>query len=571
MTARIKVSLAFQLDEDGVVLRRKKSLTFAADDTLLRVYETISGALGGAPLWPKDLGSRLREGEASPQFLHEHGGLQVWQPVLFEARLGSLVQGSHEDDSLNLLLRAVRSASSSSDAQSIGPFLGAATVGIDAGEGERFKKESAQETVQQMDQQQNGEASAVSAPRGGLIPPGVLRLQQPQQALAVSEVSRGEQRPPPCRGSMPPRGFHASGEEFFQAQLLEALERSQRLTRQLVMASMIEEQVERLLSLEGAPPPSALPAASRLLTLDFAPSTAPPQTPPPYIQSAGSLAALATTAPGERSPQEAAGVSGVAARDAAARNGGGVAQKSDAVIALPIAKQQPRATSPQLATVVRLWTRMNSQEELSTTAPVQDAMRPVDEQAALADQLFDVVSSNDVVALQELVDQGVDVNKVTAKGSHVLFRAVIKARQLDVVNLLLQARSNLHVRDEKGSQVMHFWARATVNRNFLLDMGKALLNSRADVNAQRSHDRMTPLHNTVVGHNNRRGWLDFHKALMLVRHGADVHLTTSTGQRPLHLVHTDGRAATKKLLLLLSSPCREYWPTCGQVDCPWCA
>lgn len=191
-----------------------------------------------------------------------------------------------------------------------------------------------------------------------------------------------------------------------------------------------------------------------------------------------------------------------------------------------------------------------------------------------AEELFDIVSRNDMQALREILATQVDVNECTAKGSHVLFRAVIKARELDMVHMLLNAAADPRSTDEKGNQVMHFWARATVGRNHLLDMGRSLLLAGADVNAQRFNDGMSPLHHVVVGHNNRRGWLDFHKALMLVRHGANIYLQTHVGQLPLSLVSVDGRAATKKLMQLLNygiQDGRNDWPRCDQAGCAWCS
>jgi len=191
-----------------------------------------------------------------------------------------------------------------------------------------------------------------------------------------------------------------------------------------------------------------------------------------------------------------------------------------------------------------------------------------------AEDLFDIVSRNDLPALRDILASPVDVNECTAKGSHVLFRAVIKARELDMIHMLLNAGADPRSTDDKGNQVMHFWARATVGRNYLLEMGRSLLLAGADVNAQRFNDGMSPLHHVVVGHNNRRGWLDFHKALMLVRHGANIHLRTHIGQLPLNLVNVDGRAATRKLVELLQYGIPEGgggWPHCEQAECIWCS
>jgi len=209
-------------------------------------------------------------------------------------------------------------------------------------------------------------------------------------------------------------------------------------------------------------------------------------------------------------------------------------------------------------------------DDLATTA---GAGGVVSAGTTQAEELFDIVSRNDIPALRSMLNDQVDVNECTAKGSHVLFRAVIKAREIDMVHLLLRAGADARCKDDKGNQVMHFWARATVGRNHLLDMGRSLLMSGADINAQRFNDGMSPLHHVVVGHNNRRGWLDFHKALMLVRHGANIGLRTHVGQLPLSLVSVDGRAATKKLMQLLQCGIqdgRNDWPRCDHIGCTWC-
>jgi len=143
------------------------------------------------------------------------------------------------------------------------------------------------------------------------------------------------------------------------------------------------------------------------------------------------------------------------------------------------------------------------------------------------------------------------------------------------VHLLLSARADVRAQDERGNQVMHFWARATVGRNHLLEIGRSLLLARADINAQRTNDGMSPLHHVTVAHNNRRGWLDFHKALLLVRNGANLCLVTQIGQLPCNLISMDGRASTKKLMQLLTYGVTNVglgssWPRCEYEGCPWC-
>jgi len=197
--------------------------------------------------------------------------------------------------------------------------------------------------------------------------------------------------------------------------------------------------------------------------------------------------------------------------------------------------------------------------------------------------LFDAVTRNDLEALSGLLAAGADINETTERGSHILFRAVIKAQSLDVVELLLEARADVRASDMKGNTVMHFWARATVGRNHLVDIGAALVKAGANIDSQRTTDGMSPLHHVAIGHNNRRGWLDFHKAVFLIRSGANVGILTQRGQTPLALLQQDSRTATRKLTHLLSSFLTQpgvgppnhqialgLWPHCEHPGCGWC-
>merc|ERR1712032_375873 len=143
------------------------------------------------------------------------------------------------------------------------------------------------------------------------------------------------------------------------------------------------------------------------------------------------------------------------------------------------------------------------------------------------------------------------------------------------MGVLLSAGADAQACDNKGNQVMHFWSRASVGRHHLLEIGRSLVLARANVNAQRTQDSMTPLHHIVVSHNSRHGWFDFHKALFLTRCGADIRLATSTSHFPCNLVNMDGRGSTRKLLQLLTAGVQRtqagpIWPQCDAANCPWC-
>jgi len=228
---------------------------------------------------------------------------------------------------------------------------------------------------------------------------------------------------------------------------------------------------------------------------------------------------------------------------------------------------RPIASGPATAIPVHLprWTMMPSAGSMVTMTSA----------TTVADTLFNMVSNNDVQGVKQLLSHRANINACTAHGSYVLFRAVIKARDPKLVQLLLSSGANVQACDNKGKQVMHFWARATVGRHHLFEIGRCLVLARADINAQRAGDGMSPLHHIVVAHNSRRGWLDFHKALLLVRCGANIRLTTSENQFPCNLLTLDGRGSTRKLLQLLTTGVQFIstgctWPRCETGGCPWC-
>ncbi|CAK0816741.1 unnamed protein product [Prorocentrum cordatum] len=101
------VSLAFQLGASGDVVRRKKVLSFRSDDTLQRVYETISGMHGGPPLWPKDYAQRVMEGAAACLRINAstEGAPDKWQHCLPSSRLCSFERELGQGNTVQLLLQ----------------------------------------------------------------------------------------------------------------------------------------------------------------------------------------------------------------------------------------------------------------------------------------------------------------------------------------------------------------------------------------------------------------------------------------------------------------------------------
>jgi hypothetical protein len=182
-------------------------------------------------------------------------------------------------------------------------------------------------------------------------------------------------------------------------------------------------------------------------------------------------------------------------------------------------------------------------------------------------RLLAAVAAGDTQAVEDALED------VAADGvrQSMFFHAVMKAREPRVLRVLLESGVDILAADSKGNSVMHFWARSTAAKPNLKLIGECLIDAGADVNSQRCADGMSPLHHVVIGHNNRRGWLDFHKALFLLRRGASLTSTTNKGQVPLDLLQRDRRSSTIMMIKLLSAPDLASRLSCGNRGCAWCS
>jgi len=110
--SRVKVSLAFQVDADGAIQRRKKVLTFRSEESLRHIYDTIAGRAGSPPLWPKGFADSLDGGSIPTLLFQECDGVggpsdDCWIPVPHSTtNLGDLVRGTGDNCVVALLLRS---------------------------------------------------------------------------------------------------------------------------------------------------------------------------------------------------------------------------------------------------------------------------------------------------------------------------------------------------------------------------------------------------------------------------------------------------------------------------------
>jgi len=564
----VKVSLAFQLSLESDVVRRKKVLSLQATDSVQKIYETISGRSGGPPLWPKDFGEMLDNGDMDAELYYGPGdvvsggsssasAVQNWQPVLGTAVLSDLAHETSQGPSADLLLRIVEPRQT----LNLDGVLGDDRAMYYSRTFLHFKE------TESDDQAGNLTPRALSDPISQRCSTPMSRVSS-RGSLGLLEQAEQERQ----------HRLHA--EDYIQRKLLPHLARSGERSRD---ESDRNSRSGAFSPLHVGTQNLNLSAADRISThISPAQSEEPAYLPSRTVPEPPVMPSIRNQAPEQVPPTNLDSIKNGWGTSPIFMYGSGLgpdgatqkeSQRQDNQWSAP-AMPYPQMASLGTANSPSVNGSIPQAPRRAPSSAAEDDDEENNGQfASQAEELFDIVSRNDLPALDKMLRDGVDVNECTAKGSHVLFRAVIKARELDMVLMLLRAGADAHSTDDKGNQVMHFWARATVGRNHLLEMGQALLMAGAEINAQRLNDGMSPLHHVVVGHNNRRGWLDFHKALMLVRHGASIHLRTCVGQLPLSLIAVDGRAATKKLMQLLQYGIPEGstdWPRCDHVGCAWC-
>eukprot|EP00927_Polykrikos_kofoidii_P021245 TRINITY_DN20174_c0_g3_i1.p1 TRINITY_DN20174_c0_g3~~TRINITY_DN20174_c0_g3_i1.p1 ORF type:complete len:612 (-),score=83.41 TRINITY_DN20174_c0_g3_i1:106-1941(-) len=179
---------------------------------------------------------------------------------------------------------------------------------------------------------------------------------------------------------------------------------------------------------------------------------------------------------------------------------------------------------------------------------------------ASAEDLFNAVTEGNLENIRHVIANMRDINEPTTFGSHILSRAVMKADNVEILRLLLDAGADVHASDVRGNSVMHFWARATGSMERLLPIGNMLLAAGADVNAQRSMDGVTPLHHVIGAQAKRKGQICFQKARFLLDNGADTGARLDgTGERPIDLLSTSSQSeSTRRVRCLLESADKSF-------------
>ncbi len=163
----------------------------------------------------------------------------------------------------------------------------------------------------------------------------------------------------------------------------------------------------------------------------------------------------------------------------------------------------------------------------------------------IIDQLFDAVKNNQIEIVKELLDRGANVNATDENGNTPLHWAA-KNVHTDIVELLIDTyHVDVNIQNEWGNTPLHtaaFYGHPNVV--------SLLIKKGANVNAQTSGPRLTPLHYVV--HSLRLGitvtkWrgllnaTDFINTIrILIENGADINARNALDQTPIDLANELG-------------------------------
>lgn len=135
--------------------------------------------------------------------------------------------------------------------------------------------------------------------------------------------------------------------------------------------------------------------------------------------------------------------------------------------------------------------------------------------------LMNAINKNDSARVQELIQQGTDVNQLEANGDAPLVMAAYKGYH-EIVRLLLEAGADVGAVDPSmKATALH--AAAYAGRT---EAAKLLVEYKIDINKQGPYNGYTALHDAIWQNN-------VEVVKVLLDAGADLTLLSNDGQSPL--------------------------------------
>ena len=172
--------------------------------------------------------------------------------------------------------------------------------------------------------------------------------------------------------------------------------------------------------------------------------------------------------------------------------------------------------------------------------------------SAHADPLHDAAEAGDLQRVQQLVDEGANLDALLQRGETPLIVAAL-AGHADVVEFLIARGATVQARNDRGFTALH----AAAYRGHLAVV-ELLVANEMSVNDADNRFRATPLH--LAAEDNRKNVAEF-----LIVKGADLEATEGNGYTPLTKAGFRGHWETARVLVSQGAVCQpadaagEWW------------
>jgi uncharacterized protein len=143
-----------------------------------------------------------------------------------------------------------------------------------------------------------------------------------------------------------------------------------------------------------------------------------------------------------------------------------------------------------------------------------------------AEDLFDAVEKNEISMVQNLLENGCDINARDEGKSTPVMRAALRGYD-DLLSVLIRLKADLNLSDRIGKTALHYAAQEHHEETV-----QKLLDAGAFVNCQDAHGN-SPLSNAVFYSQGRGGVIK-----ILRQYGADDNLPNNHGVTPLALAQS---------------------------------
>ena len=149
--------------------------------------------------------------------------------------------------------------------------------------------------------------------------------------------------------------------------------------------------------------------------------------------------------------------------------------------------------------------------------------------------LLDAAREGDLEQMRRHVARGSKLDAPDAYGMYTPLKCVVEGRNIEGVQILLDAGANPNVKDRDGMTPLMIACNAGQK-----EIAEALLAKGAEVNAKDNYDR-TPLHSAINAARHEM-------VVLLVNAGADVNATDKQGQMPLAMAQLRSQTDTAQFL-----------------------